>query len=295
MGNRGVVDDASQNREAIDQLRACLSDRLEAHPELESLLMGDIACARARWPDLTLPILRYLERVSELMDEGDLTLSQHPHRHELLLVMACAEQDPCALAILEKEYFPHIRNKLTRTVSSSAKCDDLMQSLWEHLLIAKDDARPHICKFAGRGKLESWLRVVALRLASSFKPRLEEPIPVLTDKLYEALPSRCPDPELRLLKETYKMEFSAAFREAIASLDSREQAVLMFNLVEGLRSEQIAEIYGVHRTTVIRWLSKAQAQVVERTVDAMKRSLSVADDELRSIFRLIQSQVSLKL
>ena len=44
------------------------------------------------------------------------------------------------------------------------------------------------------------------------------------------------------------------FRDALASLDDRQRDLLRLEILDGLPHQQIAELHGVHRTTVVRWM-----------------------------------------
>ncbi len=76
----------------------------------------------------------------------------------------------------------------------------------------------------------------------------------------------------------------APSRNALAPHD---RFVLDLELHRGLGVEQIATIYGVHRTNATRRIASARAAFVSGTRDALRATLGIGDVTLDSILRLM--------
>jgi RNA polymerase sigma-70 factor (ECF subfamily) len=103
------------------------------------------------------------------------------------------------------------------------------------------------------------------------------------------------DPELLPLKETYHAQFREAFLGALASLEPRERTVLLQHYLDGLNIEQIGALYRVHRATIARWIARTREALLERTREALMRTLRLSEPEYESLMRLIGSRMAITL
>jgi RNA polymerase sigma-70 factor (ECF subfamily) len=158
------------------------------------------------------------------------------------------------------------------------------------------DGPPKIRQYAGQGSLAGWVRVAAVRTALNLieaakagKPRRDE-----AEELARAIvPAE--DPELELVRKSYRDAFVAAFREAIAGLARRDRTVLRFAFIEGLTPAGIGEMYGVHRTTAMRWLDAAQAEVLAGTRARMMDRLGLSPSECDGVLALYRSRMEVAI
>jgi RNA polymerase sigma-70 factor (ECF subfamily) len=171
--------------------------------------------------------------------------------------------------------------------------DDVRQMLREKLFVGSAKTAPKIAEYAGTGALASWFRVTAMRTVLNLVRGAKE-VPLDGDMVLDASCGQ-PDAEMELLKRRYRAEFKAAFAETVRTLAPRERNLLRYAYAEGLGSDDLAVIYGVHRTTVNRWLADVRAALVSGIRAAMTRELRVGKQELESILRLIQSQLEVTL
>ena len=247
---------------------------------------GLFAQARSRWPDFDVDEASFAAFLARNQASG-------AHGEDLYLACACEANDARALAAFEAEYFAEIDVVAARLGSRNVSADELRQHMREKLFVGKGGAAPAIGSYAGRGSLRSWLRVAAMRTALNLTrgPRETELDP---DLLLET-PDAADYPELTYLKELYRVEFRAAFAEAMEGLTFRERNLLRYALAEGLSSEQIASIYGTHKTTVNRWLAQIRESLFTGVRDAMMAKLSVDRTEFESILRLIRSRLDVSL
>jgi RNA polymerase sigma-70 factor (ECF subfamily) len=114
-------------------------------------------------------------------------------------------------------------------------------------------------------------------------------------ELPELLPTDDLDPELRLLKAAYRQEFSRAFADAVASISDHERALLALSVVDRLDAGRIAPLYGVHRTTMMRWLARLRDKLFRKTMSGIAARLRIDPAQARSIARLVQSSIQVSL
>jgi RNA polymerase sigma-70 factor (ECF subfamily) len=63
----------------------------------------------------------------------------------------------------------------------------------------------------------------------------------------------------------------------------------------GMTLEQLAQMYGVHRATIVRWLAAAREAVFGATRAHVAETLHAPADELDEMFDLVQSRVELSV
>jgi RNA polymerase sigma-70 factor (ECF subfamily) len=210
---------------------------------------------------------------------------------DLLLACGCANGDSEALAAFEAGYVSQVASFIARVDASPAIVDEVKQRLRERLLVDDGLKRPRIGDYGGRGRLASWVRVAAIRIALDMKARggmhVDE---AAADALFVE-----DDPELDYLRVRYREQFQNAFVEALATLDPRDRLLLKLNLIDGLNIERIGRMHGVHRATVARWIAAAREQLFERTRDSLHRELGVSATEFASLVRLVRSQLDVSL
>lgn len=213
------------------------------------------------------------------------------HVADLYLACGCAQQEPAALATLERVTMPIVERGLRGLTVDRRR--DAMQLLREQMLVAVD-GRAGIAAYDGRAPLAIWLRVCATRLGMRQASRDRRSAELEEDAQLEHLAPGVPDPQLAYLKQHYGVQFRAAFGEAVAGLAPRERNLLRHAVIDGLGIDQIAAIYHVHRATAARQLAQARAALVEATRERMRAALRISEPELESILRMIMSDVTLR-
>jgi RNA polymerase sigma-70 factor (ECF subfamily) len=265
-----------------------------ATAELEAALEGVCAAARAAWPELAVPDDVFLAFLAARTPAGDpLTALARLRAADLYLACACLEGQDAAVRALHARYFPRVHTALRRTGLAEAAAADLAQILLEDLLIGRGRA-PKLAGYAGRGDLQGWLCVTAIREARH-QLRRDGRTPVVGDDDLAEHAAAPDDHALQHLKQTYQAEFREAFRAALASLGERERNLLRYQLLDGLSIDEIGALHRVHRATAARWLVHARAQVFERTQAHLMQRLGVSGRETESIIRLIRSQLDVSI
>jgi RNA polymerase sigma-70 factor (ECF subfamily) len=172
--------------------------------------------------------------------------------------------------------------------------DELRQAMRDRLFVARDGAPPRIASYEGRGDLRAWVRMATTRYlvdvirADSVRPDRPGGDDGLAD-----VATAGDDPELAFLKQKYRAEFRAAFADAMASLGARDRNILRHRYLDGLEVNELATIYGLHRVSMSRTLSRIRDDLLA----AIRRELlrRLGSSELDSIMALVASQLELSL
>ena len=196
---------------------------------------------------------------------------------DLYLAASCAMGNSKAIGAFQHTFGSHVEHALRRIGADPALVDDMKQHLWQLLFLPRGDKLPLITKYTGRGRLQAWVCVTAVRETIGVFRRDRE-IPVDT-RLFEHLESSTTDPELECLKRQYREQFRRAFQNAMEDLSIRERNVLR-HYIDGLNVDEVGMLYRVHRATAARWIAKARRQVLAHMRKAMTSQLRVGRKDL---------------
>jgi RNA polymerase sigma-70 factor (ECF subfamily) len=204
---------------------------------------------------------------------------------DLRLAAAVLAGEPAAVARFEREVLAGIDPAVARV--DPALADEVRQELRVRLLVER-----RLEQYAGRGPLLAWVRVAAMRTALNLRRARR---PGDDEQRLAELVAVEPDPELRHLRSTYRAAYAEALAAAFAALPDRSRVVLRLHWVDGLRLAQIAGLYGVHESSVSRWLAAAADSVAAGTRARLVEQLRLGADTLASVERLVRSQLDLSL
>lgn len=266
------------------------SSQLERH--LESL----VRAAEAAHPSFAFSRDLFVDALARrARAEADpLELLSQLRAADLYLVCAWLHGDAAALGPVDALICDEARHAVQRLRNARVAVDELTQELRELLLVSRPDQPSPLANYSGRGQLRSWIRVLAFRTAlRSARRRVEDPAPV--EALLDALPEDPVSPELRYLKQTYRVQFREALHGALGELDGRQRNLLRFQLLDGLSIDDLGAMYRVHRATAARWLVQARHKLLEGTRDRLMATLRVGPQEFESIMRLLHSQLDVSL
>ena len=257
--------------------------------------MGDlqelVEAAASAWPGVNIDageVVRVLE--AKLASDDPPPLEPHAIA-ELYLAVACARGDRAAIAAFDRNYLAVVPQALARMQLPAATVDDVRATVRDKLLLPDGDRPPRVVEYAGRGRLKGLVQVTATRTAID-RIRHEEKeveLPAGRDLTASA------DVTLSLIKAQYREAFAAGFKQAVASASRRDRNLLRLHFLGGMTLDQLAQMYGVHRATVVRWLAAARAAVLDATRAHIAASIGAPPDELDDMFALVASRVELSL
>jgi RNA polymerase sigma-70 factor (ECF subfamily) len=265
---------------------------------LEAALRDFAERGAAAWPAVALPaevLAGYLgERAPVDVPPSDWLAGARAA--DLFLACACAEGLPPALRAFDAAFVGQIGAYLRALRPTPQIVADTTQELLEKLFVGLAGGPPRIRQYTGQGALGAWVRVAAVRTAHDLieaqKPGQRRSDDV--DELAGAVVPRS-DPEVEILEARYRGEFMAAFRDAMAALSPRERALLRFTFVDRLPPARLGVIYGVHRTTAMRWVKEAQEEVLSRTRARMMERLHLSPSECDSLVAVLKSRIDITL
>jgi RNA polymerase sigma-70 factor, ECF subfamily len=275
-------------------------ERARGVSHLEQVLGSLVETSRTTWPKVMVDAEAYVRHLAKhLRDEphleGALRIIRGP---DLYLACACAQGDKEAILALDRGFLREVDSALARMRLDRSTVDEVKQIVREKLLVT-DGGIPKIADYAGRGPLDVWLRVVAVRAAVSLL-RARDPIgkgsgDTVADEALLRAASSSNDPELDLIKARYAGEFKAALEGALRSLPTKERTTLRLHFVDGLNIDQIGTIFRVHRSTVARWIARSREQLLEEVRRVLTTELRLTPTEFQSLMGDVESRLHLSL
>ncbi|WP_437572109.1 sigma factor-like helix-turn-helix DNA-binding protein [Sorangium sp. So ce542] len=275
--------------------RPPLAAAAPAGGEEEAAVARLFEAGRAAWPALRVDAAAFARHVARHLPRGGAPAASLAalHAEDLYLACACAERVPGAVEAFEARHGAEVDAALRGHGASPAQREELRQALWEKIFVGRPGSPPKIADYSGRGALGGWVRVAAVRAALNLvaqagarevaceAARLPEPAGL--------------DPELAFLKERYRAELKQALEDAVAALPRDQRNVLRLYFLEGLGIDRIAAVYGVHRATAARWVTRDREAVLRGTRQLLLARLRIDAEELDSLIALVRSQVELSL
>ncbi len=244
-------------------------------------LDGLIAASGARWSGLQ------VERTELARALAERTLGADS-RYALDIALMCglARGDASALRAFEAEIVPDVRGALARLDPSGHLVEDALQQVRVKLLVAEGE--PRIVEYRGRGALAAWVQVIAIRETLMLRRRTRNERPVSEDALLIAVEG---NPALALTKQAHRADLAASFQAALAALTPRERTLLRLCFVEATGTEQLAELYQVHRVTMFRWLSDARAHLLDGLRSELMARVGVDANDVDSLITALASSL----
>lgn len=259
-----------------------------------------LAAASGLAPECGMPaLLRAIAAQLERTAPADVVIEEYGaslHAGDFALAsLAAAGHDEA----LERVYTQHAETAARAVRSArvqSALAEDVLAKVWERVLVGtREGAAPSIASYSGRGALGAWLHVSVVRDAHHAARAAARFTDDPEDEDADARLGSAAGGELEYMKGLYAEAFGRAFRAALASLDPRHRSVLRSTYVEGLSADKLAQLYGVHRVTVARWLGDARLALAGEARRLLAASLALPTEESESILRLIRSRLDVSL
>jgi RNA polymerase sigma-70 factor (ECF subfamily) len=238
---------------------------------IEAAIAAGLAAGAAQWPDVSVDARSFAAAMARSFVDGLESLAEL-HAADLYLAQACAGGDARAIAAFDRTYSASIASSLRALRLADDVAADIAQDVREKLFVA--------------GKIATRMAIAELRRRSN---------DALDADALDALPSSNDTPDQQYFRATYHVEFKAAFDAALATLSDQQRELLRLRFVEGMALEAIGERYEVHKTTAFRWLEEAQTLLTKRTHNNFQQRTRATVSEMRSIVRVLESNVELSL
>ena len=258
----------------------------------EDTLAGLCAGAAAAWPGVVVAAGEVVGVLAEKLAGAEPPALTVEAAAEVHLAIACARGDAAAIAAFDRVYLAVVPRALAGMRLPAATVEDVRAVVRDRLLLAGDERPPRILDYAGRGRLRGLVQVTATRAAID-RLRHDEREVELPGEGAELAASG--DVDLSLIKAQYRDAFSEGFAHAVAALSRRDRNLLRLHFLGRVTLEQLAQMYNVHRATVVRWLAGAREAVFKATRERVATRLGAPADELDAMFDLVRSRVELSV
>jgi len=256
------------------------------------LLERAYASGRRAWPDVSLSADVFAAFLAGRLDGSDPALSGTLSTDDLYLVCATLRRDPAALAAFESRVLSRVGQYVGRLDASPQFVAEVAQNLRVKLFLGEGGADGKLAHYSGRGSLHSWVCAVALRAAHDLlrgRPRAASVAPPQELDVLAA----SDDVELQLLRARHHQDFRRAVEEAMTALAPRDRTMLRLYFLEKVTAIQLGRMYGVHETTALRWLARAQEFVAARVRSDLEDRLRLRAEELDELMVLFRSRLDL--
>ncbi|MEK7705182.1 MAG: transcriptional regulator [Myxococcota bacterium] len=262
--------------------------------ELTSRLDSMLAEAHAAWPQLAIRDADFVGFVAARLEGETLDALTRVRAADLYLAHACAAGVVGAVAAFDIAHGAAVAELLRKRGVDAITAAEIKQQIYARLFVGDGVAPPKIDTYHGRGSLAGWLRVATTRTYLNHVRGQRREV-TLDEAMLATVAGGGHDPELELLKSTYRSEFKTAFAAAVTALTPRQRNLMRQQFIDGLSVDDLADLYHVHRTTAGRWLAAAQERLLTRTRHDLMVRLSLGHAEIDSVMRLIRSRVELSL
>lgn len=287
------ADLSSENREMIDLIYArCVENAPNFGVTSESFTNS-----------LSKTIDKYLSAAPEDQpDTGDVdSLLAQVQADDLFLALACANGNERAWWEFDQQHRSYVERVARHLAKTEVDAQDVIDQVYVELYGTKIVDGERVSKFAtysGRGSLRGWLRTVIwhslvdLHRASHDEVSLDEMTENVGEGLAhasfaEAAPGGEDEMIDHLARERYRKVTVSALESAFSSLEDHEKLLLLFYHVENLKLREIARLVEneasplrgwfqrksqsrnenpagrIHESTIMRWLEKSYARVLQ--------------------------------
>lgn len=208
---------------------------------------------------------------------------------DLYLVCAALHQVPRAAEELVNRFQDELERHAQKVVEADV-ADELIHELFVDLLTGQNGRAPRLEQYSGRGPLRVWLRMAVTRRALNTRrrkaPHSANPIDALAEQ--RALDD---DPELAVMRRTYRHEMSEIFAAVIADTPQDERTLLRLHYGEGSTLNELAILYQTSRSALHRRLQATRSRLLERIAELVGQRLNLTESDRQSMMRLFGSDL----
>jgi len=274
---------------------------IDAPTEFADALEEAWSTAKADHPGVVLLPERFVRVLAQRLppDSDPVAELQKLSISDLYLCAAVLDGDSTAYISLDDK----LRTAAQRASRRFNACDDdvneLGQILFEHLLVATSKRRARLHEYAGKGSLERWLQAVATRSKLNAMRGVKREVLIDDGAIFDALVPDGQTPAIEPSKDQYRQALKNAFSTALEELSDRDKALLRMAYLDRVNLAGLGRAFGLSRATAHRRLADARDNLGKGIERCLGRELSlghsIAPEQLASIRRLVQSQISISL
>ncbi len=186
---------------------------------------------------------------------------------EIVLTEGCCQNDPTASKLFLEEYSWIIAEAARKAGGGLAEQE--LEDFGELLMQASENGRAKLSNFSGETPLRLWLRPVVrnkwLDVTRGKKAKLD-------DEIIKRLTLERPDDPAIENQECLEI-LKPLFAQAAAVLSREESVILRMVFLDGVRQNQVAQLFGVDPATISRWKESACSTLLS----ALNRVASSSD------------------
>jgi RNA polymerase sigma-70 factor (ECF subfamily) len=216
------------------------------------------------------------------------------HVADLYLACGCTLGIPEAVRIFEAMLGSQIAVALRHMHLQPSAIDELRQMMREKLLVGGAGRAPQIAKYAGRGPLRGWMRVVITRTALN-KLREQTHEVSLEEALLDLPATGTCDPLLSCLRDRFGAAVDRALEGAMRVLTVDQRVLLRQRFVDGVTTEQLARLHRKHRITMARRINAILRALRARTEALLANEVGCGHSTAVSIVNLVLSQAHVSI
>lgn len=196
---------------------------------------------------------------------------------DLCLIVACERNDEAAWGELVSKYDSTVKSAARKFASSAEDAEDLASSIWAELYGLKEKdgkAKGKLSYYSGRGSLAGWLRAVVSQLAVDEFRKQSKFVQIEETREFENLANESSEkdenhlvthhndsPEEVLSRAETQKDVAAAFRQAVAKLETEDRLILKLYYFDDLKLKDIGTSLGFHEATASRKLVRVQGEL----------------------------------
>jgi RNA polymerase sigma-70 factor, ECF subfamily len=283
-------------RSVLDALPAPIATELVGIPDWEVVLRAMVDSARTGLADHPVADEVWARFLAAHLRAGDVAAHlAEMHAQDVHLVLCCLAGNEVAHRRLDARLRAGALQALARIRLGAISLDDVLQSVRVKLLVGDDGEPGKLRTYGGRGPLDGWLRVTTARTTLSLLRACRPELRDADGRDPAATLVSGDDPQLAAIRARCGPIVERALEQAIRELPPPERAVLRLHLVDGLTIDDVARLYGGHRSSAARRLARARHALLEETRAIASREMGVDTGELASLAGALLSQLHLTI
>ena len=249
---------------------------------------------------------------------------------DLFLAIACANGNERAWWEFDQQHRSYMERVARHLAKTDVDAQEVIDAVYVELYGTRVVDGERLSKFAtysGRGSLRGWLRtviwhsIVDLHRAGHDEVSLDEMTETVGEGAAQASfanPASGGEDEMidQLTRERYRAATLSALGSAFGSLDEHEKLLLLYYHSENMKLREIARLVEnegsplrawfqrrsanrdknpesrIHESTVMRWLEKCYAKVLQQFRTELESSHGLNDEEIEICMDLAQQDLS---